>query len=128
MDDLIAFLAARLDEDEQWAREATDGPWVDEFSGETGHCVIPSDAMSTREYVARTQLLAALPDARHIARHDPARVLREVEAKRRILAECRPGHLGGPALELAGALGGLVLCFLALPYADHEDYREEWKP
>lgn len=65
--------------------------------------------------------------ARHIARHDPGRVLAEVAAKRRIIAECIPSR-GVPALELSDALGATVLLFLALPYADHDEYREEWRP
>lgn len=48
---------------------------------------------------------------------DPARVLAECEAKRRtvewLVMEPRDEQ---------------PLRFLALPYADHEDYREEWKP
>ena len=128
MDDLIAFLKTRLDEDEQTAHEATDGPWVDEFSGETGHCVIPADAMSTREYVAKTQLLAALPDARHIARHDPARVLAEVEAKRRLLDWLERTRSWATDNNLWTYDEAEALKLLALPYADHADYRDEWKP
>jgi hypothetical protein len=60
--------------------------------------------------------------AAHVARHDPARVLAECEAKRRIVdSEGSPyveGHV--PATR--------TLRFLALPYADHPDYRQEWKP
>lgn len=138
MDDLVAFLRARLDEDEQIARDATGGPWVDEFSAVTGHCVLPPDALDAREYVAKTQLLAALPDARHIARHDPARVLREVEAKRQLLDRHKPGRYGecvtcDVGAQSCGCCGwGDFPCdtvrLLALPYAAHGDYREAWKP
>jgi hypothetical protein len=50
-----------------------------------------------------------------IARWDPARVLAECAAKRRIV-EMYAGQHGQP----------YVLHFLALPYADHPDYRQEW--
>ena len=53
---------------------------------------------------------------------NPARVLAECEAKRRIVEHCDFDHLarspGDP----------YVLRLLALPYADHPDYREEWRP
>lgn len=87
MQKMVAWLRAELDEDERIVRAATGGPWIAEVSGETGNCVIPADAQSTREYVARTQLYAAVFDAEHIARHNPARVLREIEAKRKLLDE-----------------------------------------
>ncbi|MCG0069713.1 hypothetical protein CFC35_05650 [Streptomyces sp. FBKL.4005] len=132
MDELVEFLRARLAEDERAARQATEGPWTAEVSGETGHCVIPSDAQSTREYVARTQLYAAAFDAEHIARHDPARVLREIEAKRRLLNEYTKVATNDVneveyAHGWANALGEAVR-LLALPYADHPNYRKEWRP
>lgn len=47
--------------------EATEGPWVAEYSGETGDCVIPNDAQSTREAVAVTRLFHRTADANAIA-------------------------------------------------------------
>ena len=49
------------------ADQATEGPWIAEFSRETGDCVIPHDAQSTREAVATTRLLHAPADAAFIA-------------------------------------------------------------
>jgi hypothetical protein len=58
--------------------------------------------------------------AEHIARWDPARVLAEVNAKRRILDE---------AVRLMSYDGEFqFLELLALPYADRPGYREEWRP
>jgi hypothetical protein len=55
--------------------------------------------------------------------HQTARVLAECEAKRQIVEAC------AEVLAYdAEALPQDVLRFLALPYADHPDYREEWKP
>jgi hypothetical protein len=79
-------------------------------------------------------------DRAHIARWDPARVLAECEAKRRIVAihardyghEC-PGEGEDPIMIPAGWYGSDgcrdcdVLRLLALPYASHPDYREEWR-
>ncbi|MDG5773909.1 hypothetical protein [Mycolicibacterium fortuitum] len=45
----------------------TDGPWIAEYSGEQGNCVIPHDAQSTREAVATTHLYHQLADAEFIA-------------------------------------------------------------
>lgn len=134
---LVDFLHARLSEDEELARSATAGPWVEEFSGETGHIVLPADAEHAREYVARTQLYAAQSDAAHIARHDPARVLREVEAKRRIVdliaddmqaasGEVATADFGEEMARWAKAFATARL--LAVSWDDHPDYREEWRP
>ena len=51
------------------------------------------------------------------------RVLAEVDAKRQIVAKC-DNVADGSAWDLAQA----VLRLLALPYADHPEYRPEWKP
>lgn len=56
--------------------------------------------------------------AAHVVAHDPARVLAGCEAKRRIVAM---------DFERYGEQWA-VLSALALPYADHPDYREEWRP
>jgi hypothetical protein len=61
-----------------------------------------------------------------------SRVLAECEAKRRIVEELSPAvdydrdrFIVQSTLEAAATAS---LRFLALPYADHPDYREEWKP
>jgi hypothetical protein len=76
----------------------------------------------------------------HIARHDPERVLADVEAKRRIIGEHPHGDFGRPDSQYCEvchdddgnpAVTGQwcdTVRLLALPYADHPDYREEWKP
>jgi hypothetical protein len=66
-----ALLAATAVDMRQLAEAATDGPWRAEYSGTTGNVVIPADAESTLEFVARTQLLNAYFDAEHIAAWDP---------------------------------------------------------
>jgi hypothetical protein len=52
---------------------------------------------------------------------DPDRLLREVEAKRRIV-----GWADSPALPDYET--NYVLTSLALPYSDHEEFKEEWRP
>jgi hypothetical protein len=78
----------------------------------------------------------------HVARHDPARVLAECAAKRRLVLACRDSgfdraFLGARPRGLADfllsphdqhQLAALTLALLAMPYADHSDYRPEWRP
>lgn len=171
MNDIAAFLKflkARLDEEEQVARAATAGPWLYN-PGKMwleGEAFESFDRSKGEEYVAHggpspfTGCIAAtgpaghsqsMADAAFIARHDPARALAEVEAKRqRIktyeLAVARQraewgdysawldgGH-GDPSMALNGPdpklIPGLELALRqdALPFAEHEGYQEGWRP
>jgi hypothetical protein len=139
MDDLIAFLHARLDEDEKEAATASPGPWhanpeQDEVVAVDGETVADGFALNSQ------QLRATV---RHIVRHDPARVLREVEAKRRILELHKAVHYrqyDPPAwicLECSSRDDDHyhvtdapceTVRLLALPYSDHPGYKEAWKP
>jgi hypothetical protein len=101
--DIVEFLRARLDEDEAAAAEPLDD-W-------------PSG-------LAATQLAN---------RFDPARVLREVEAKRRIVEIHTDSHECTSAEDNCVWISGEgdhceTLRLLALPYCDHSDYQPEWKP
>lgn len=126
---LVEFLAARLDDDEAVAQRAA--RWNE----------------GCRDWATDGE-----PDWEHIARHDPARVLREVEAKRRIVAmhegehECRDIRTGvyPPDAHLMGETPGepwmhyatdyfegepcATLRVLALPYVDCEGFKDEWRP
>lgn len=115
MDDLIEFLRARLDEDERIARRAGDS-----FRqiGETG-VIVATDGDRAEECASANW--AGI--AEQIVRHDPARVLREVEAKRRIVDRYAWLRENGDTGDVAW-----VLPLLALPYADHPDYQQEWTP
>jgi hypothetical protein len=92
--DLVAFLRARLDEDEAW---------VSQWSERGG---------------SHWQWMET-------------RLLREVEAKRAILARYEQvaatwrDELHGGAT--AGTMGFVILRIAAV-YSDHPDYRPEWKP
>lgn len=77
-DDLVAFLRARLDEDERVALDALPlGHW--EVRGR--HHVYKANGPPSLPPVASY----AIGEAEHIARHDPARVLADVAAKRAIV-------------------------------------------
>ena len=67
------------------------------------------------------------PDVQdHFATWNPARVIREVEAKRAILAAYQPSGKG-VAYTLEAGLEFAVRA-LAAAWSDHPDYRAEWKP
>jgi hypothetical protein len=91
-----------------------------------GHTHFRHDVISYAEEVRTV-------DGAHIARHDPARVLRDVAAKRRILAlaDKTRAWTDGSAGATAGYAAAIVsdtLRLLALPYVDHPDFRPEWSP
>jgi len=154
---IVDFLNARLAEDEETARAAIDPDrpgthwqWVTtetdtpvavgdiaeaqehqkislrtvehrEYPPETGYGSLPAFLISYAEEVE--------PGAgEHIARHDPARVLREVEAKRSIVEQYE-GYVkertrlmnGWPNIEIPP-----FMLALAAVYSDHPDYRTEW--
>lgn len=134
MDDLIAFLRARLDDDERIARAATDGPWTIRSLGR--HDL--STVVKGVELLAQIDGSRAASNSVHMAVHDPARVLAEVDAKRRILdayeevaAKFTESWSAVVAYDrLAGAMNSLrrTIELLALPYADHPDYQDAWRP
>jgi Family of unknown function (DUF6221) len=142
MSELAAFLAARLDEDEaaakatapsggryQW-HAGTDYPGTGS-PGAPVHWVTsdPDPAAVAEAYGLEPRTGRQV--AGHIARHDPARVLREVEAKRRIIDHHKPVRHEGRTM-CHSCLGAVTfwpcptLQHLAAVWSDHPDYRQEW--
>lgn len=120
MTDLASFLLARIAEDEAVARAATPSPWVPDSQGWKDS---DDDWIIVAPY---HDLDVSDEDAKHVTRWHPARVLAECEAKRRIVEQYVDAVNRGKwatcsALEK-------VLPVLALPYADHPDYDEAWRP
>jgi hypothetical protein len=125
--DLIAFLKARLAEDAVLAAAASPGPWrvnaeSDEVLAVDDITVAEGFALSGRQLRATTE---------HIARWHPLRVVAEAEAKRqavdhyeRIRAVTKDEE---PYLLAEGAVRKQIQ-IMALPYANHPDYRQEWRP
>jgi hypothetical protein len=109
---LASFLLQRITEDEQGAEMLRQR---EEASGMT------------------SEWLGFLPGRGSFVTH----VLAECDAKRRIIEQLEmiagSDHMddrwipGGSCYD-CGAAPGLMLRLLALPYADHPDYQEEWKP
>lgn len=155
MTTLADFLLARIAEDEERARAAAQGPWTwREYGGRNGVDPVPyltgrGGDPATYAYDTEViepnhsgecgcrssctlELRVRVEDREHIARHDPARVLAECEAKRRIVArhDAHLGHEPTPHIvpRLKWREGCDTLRLLALPYADHPDFREEWRP
>lgn len=73
-----------------------------------------------------------LDRAKHIAAFDPARVLAECESKRRIIAEHGANKYRVDPCDAHDARLETIPCatlrLLALPYADRQGFREEWRP
>jgi hypothetical protein len=63
--------------------------------------------------------------ARVFVEHNARRVLADCEAKRLIIEQCQKSDIYGPGAEF---LCRHIPALLAIPYADHPDYQEEWKP
>lgn len=138
MDDLVQWLRAQLDEDERTAREAckyAEAEWRLDEDGETVLWWPPEPHIAEKE---REKGLTVVSDrwrgqtiesggarlAPHIVRHDPARVLREIDAKRRLI-----GRINTHATIMGwDEVHGDLLRSLALPYADRPGYREDWRP
>ena len=164
-EDLVAFLKARLDEDEAAARAAAEGPWKlknsdDDPYWDGGSWDFGKNASARRNVVrhwhiegpnvhieSATNDAHFVPDLKHIARHDPARVLREVEAMRKMVkrgtearwladgdrkARAENGPDWAPGLEFSVQRERIyfetILPYLAEVWSDHPDYRAEWKP
>jgi hypothetical protein len=124
-DDLVSFLRARLEEDQAAAEAAP----LDAVECLTSWIDYTNDGGESERAEA------------HLRRHDPARVLREVEAKRRIVdvhhdvndgdcAACVVGEWGYPTHGRGHPAPWpcQTVRLLGLPFSDHPDYSPEWFP
>lgn len=155
---LTDFLLARIAEDEAVARAASPSPWqygtVESVAGGSlydatrmigaVHYEQPED--HDGRIVRHLLSDEANANGVHIARHDPARVLAECEAKRRIVQMHRPsGEFDSDACILcqwdidceapradhhdgAGSFPCDTVKVLAAIYSDHPEWRDEWRP
>jgi len=124
--DLIAFLNARLDEDEAAAKGAAGDVW--EYRDTWVWCG-PFEVADIFGGADMEEI------GGHIARHDPARVLREVTAKRAIVTRYaavrrafgdREGGLWPDVSRREKSHAYATLCDLAGIWSDHPDYQDEW--
>jgi hypothetical protein len=138
--DIVEFLRARLEEDEQVARAAGDGEWATECDCEGSCADLPwCRRVESADLKIYDEGGHDSSQAQHIARHDPARVLREVEAKRQIidLADDATSldlmvdgerRIGTRDTAAEPFVGDVILRQLASAWSDHPDYREGWRP
>ena len=131
MSGLTDFLLARIAEDEASAREAAE---IDqEVFGSKDGCVIDYLWARMVTYPSGGRGHTFAPGA-----PTPAQVLAECEAKRRIVEHCTEQAAKCPEDDWP-ADGDMswapladnarhLLRLMTLPYADHPDYREEWRP
>jgi hypothetical protein len=124
VDDLVVWLRAQLDADAARAEAAPCGPWSVDVSGSIvdadGGRVIPSVGGARDGHPVRWP---EGPVVEHVVGHDPARVLREIDALRQIVDRYA-------WLREHGDTGGIgwVLQVLALPYNDRPGYLDSWRP
>lgn len=141
MPDIIEFLRARYDEDEQIALDAYGARWeVGPTFGALNNRVYvreegdPIDSVGTCVIAGQVANVPQFRDnAQHIARWDPARVLAEVEAKRQVidhaelwaatLHETPEGWTEAATTAYRMAMAW-TLNLLAATYADHPDYAQ----
>jgi Family of unknown function (DUF6221) len=110
VNELADFLLARIDEESALAAAA------DQDAQQLGPITDDLPAGSEDRRVA------------HMFRWSPARVLAECEARRRIIEDYLAQLDSHRAGWDARTPRDLALRALALPYADHADYRSEWRP
>jgi hypothetical protein len=131
---LTEFLTARLDEDEASARAVRDNssPWRGQWRAADGHFLetysglVLALAPGFRSTDQPGEFAPGVLD--HIARHDPARALREVEAKRRILSEHSSADSDWCHACESGTGACMTLRILADVYSGHPGCRDEWNP
>lgn len=152
MDDLVRWLGEQFDEDERIADAARgqgDGRWHHDSSYPNGYVYDEHN-----QPVVYDESTPSPEEAEHIAAHDPARVLREIEAKRKLLDDhpivprdveptvINGEEIGGPYYPFGCAtchtepdspeVNGFGYCLtwkvLASVFADRSGYRAEWAP
>jgi hypothetical protein len=112
-DGIVAFIRARLDEDEDAARAAGGQAWTWDGGLYATH---PTDEVVDYVYG---------DNGPHIARHHPAHVLAEVEALRRVVDECEEVA----SMTQAGFIFALrVVRLLAAIWRSHPSYDPAWAP
>lgn len=150
MEDIVRWVGEQLDTDERILRAAADELGGLPLGGEwtyDGQYVL---ATHERNLVAvGSQDFMSVEIGRHIKEWDPSRVLREIDAKRKLLILHRPVRRADFTESDGSPAGPMVVChecdanttdadwpdtpcwtlrFLAAPYDDRPGYKEDWRP
>ena len=151
MTDLAEWLEAQIAEDERRARAAChDRTEIDRLSRQPIRTVEDDGVWSVGEHAMDECNVDGIgiriygegghtrEQAVHIATWDPARVLAECAAKRRVIDEHHKVEEYADPITFCSACGGhpshgsdwpcYTLRLLALPYADRSGFRDEWRP
>lgn len=122
---LVEFLTARIERDEMVAK----------WSMDTDAALWP--AIASTNLGALPNFDVSMATLEHLGAHNPHRVLADCAAKRRLIDAFARSvdvmdrvapieeleYVGAKTLSILSRFG---LQLLALPYADHEDYQQEW--
>ena len=126
--DMAAYLLERIAEDEQAARGAVSdrpGSWVQGDNDAPGWdrdlVYYHSDWSGWTQFDYESM-------AAHVARHDPARVIAECEAKRMVVQRCQWVRDHSYAYWGPVGLAEEVLQHLVRVYAGRLDFPPEWLP
>jgi Family of unknown function (DUF6221) len=142
--DLVEWIRAQLEDDQRFAQRLQDhrpGPWtIDaDYGGEPAGGTAVMDSAGELVAVARGGYVGD-----YIADHDPARVLRDVAAHRKIIdvhdparheypelrqcPVCISDQTGYPELWNPDQAPCSTLRLLAAIFDDRPGYQEEWRP
>lgn len=146
--EIVEFLAARYDERERTAKAATPGTWSADSTGTVcadadlepdgngGEILPPGGPSEVAECYRNERPGERGHNAEHMAANDPAFVLADLAAKRAILGlyeqacERVRNPVSADAWQ-AARVGQFeleqVLRALAMPFADHPEFRDEWR-
>ena len=135
---LVEFLQQRLDDFERLAKAATDGPWKAD-DADYAEAIYAADGYTAvvagGRWGGEASVFNETADALFIAANDPAYVLADIAAKRRIIEL----HKGGHECSQYDHNGEVDSCtyshdfedcstlkLLAAPFRSHPDWQPEW--
>ncbi|MEU5531862.1 DUF6221 family protein [Streptomyces sp. NPDC020362] len=133
-EELVRFLRARFQEDAQVARDAIVGApgavWG-VLADDIEQVLTSQDGRTTHTPLVQFGADDPVKLLTHVARHDPARVLRELDARQALLDEHGARHgrcrtCAGRRLTTGLRSPCATLRLLALPFAGHPDYDPSW--
>jgi hypothetical protein len=133
---LAEFLLARIAEDEADAKLARGHRYITGQKEERSGIWVHDGSISYEDDPFEDVVEWVYDEGwAHIARHDPARVLAECEAKRRIVdtaermvadADDHDADMSTKERWFAGTCARSILRALARPYKGHPDYKPGW--